>query len=185
MKEEEIITHTNKWIQTVEIDLNFCPFAAKALLKKSIHYTVLQNPAPETIGIQQSLEALFNTFSHLDREEEVETAFMIFPDSFADFDEYLDLLEKASALLDMQGYEGTYQLASFHPDYCFEGSEPDDPANYTNRSPYPMLHILREQSVERALLAYKDAHLIPERNVDLARKKGLLYMQVLRSACFQ
>jgi hypothetical protein len=180
MPEADIIAHTKKWIQTVVIDLNFCPFAAKALLKKSIHYTVLQQPDQ-----QESLEALFNTFLHLDREEETETAFVIFPDSFADFDAYLDLLEKANALLNMQNYEGIYQLASFHPDYCFEGTEPDDPANFTNRSPYPMLHILREQSVEKALLAYKDAHLIPERNTAMARKKGLLYMQALRTACFQ
>jgi hypothetical protein len=180
MKEAHIIAHTNKWIQSVVIDLNFCPFAAKALLRKSIHYTVLQE-AP----LQESLEALFNTFLHLDREAEVETAFVIFPESYADFEEYLDLLEKANTLLNIQGYEGIYQLASFHPDYCFEGSEPDDPANFTNRSPYPMLHILREESIEKALMTYKDADLIPNRNMELARKKGLLYMQALRSACFQ
>ncbi|MCD6065437.1 MAG: hypothetical protein K0S33_263 [Bacteroidetes bacterium] len=180
MSDNEIISHTSKWIKNVVIDLNFCPFAAKALLKKSIHYSVLHKAE-----LQNSLETLIHELQHLDREDTIETTFIIFPDSFSDIEEYFDLVEQANTILEMQGYEGIYQLAEFHPDYCFAKAEPEDPANYTNRSPYPMLHLLREESVEKAVTTYKDAHLIPERNIELARKKGLLYMQALRAACFQ
>jgi hypothetical protein len=85
--------------------------------------------------------------------------------------------------MEQEGYEGTYQLASFHPDYCFEGEDKNDAANYTNRSVYPMLHLLREDSITKALALYKNPELIPEHNIQLAREKGLLYMQMLRAAC--
>ena len=88
-------------------------------------------------------------------------------------------MEIANDLMFEQGYEGVYQLASFHPDYCFADSEADDPANYTNRSPYPMLHLIREQSIEKALALYKKPESIPETNVQLARELGLKKMQSL------
>lgn len=96
------------------------------------------------------------------------------------FDDFLDAVEIGDELMLAQGYEGVYQLASFHPDYCFEGSDEEDAANYTNRSPYPMLHLIREASIEKALAHYpKDPDLIPETNVKLARKLGLQKMQTL------
>jgi hypothetical protein len=94
------------------------------------------------------------------------------------------MLETAQELLKQEGYEGIYQLASFHPDYNFEGTDYNDPANYTNRSIYPMLHLLREDSISKALTLYKNSELIPQHNIELARKKGLLYMKMLREACF-
>ncbi|MBA3681539.1 MAG: DUF1415 domain-containing protein [Bacteroidetes bacterium] len=179
MIEQESIEKTQKWIKDVVIDLNFCPFAAKALLKKSIHYSVLTNT-----DLKTSLEALIKEMQHLDVKEDIETTFIIFPNNFSDFEEYLDLVDVAQQLLEEEEYEGIYQLASFHPDYCFDGADKDDPANYTNRSVYPMLHLLREESITKALSLYKHPELIPENNIKLAREKGLKYMQMLRVACF-
>ncbi len=95
------------------------------------------------------------------------------------------MLDLATALLKAQGYEGVYQLASFHPDYRFEGAEPNDPANYTNRSPYPMLHILREASIERTLLHYPNPENIPRRNTHLMKSLGLQHAQNLLARCFR
>jgi len=179
LEEKKIIEQTQKWIKDIVIDLNFCPFAAKALLKKSIHYSVLQNA-----DIDQSLETLIKEMQYLDANESIETTFIIFSNDFSDFEDYLDLVDAAQQLLEDKGYEGVYQLASFHPEYCFEGADKDDAANYTNRSVYPMLHLLREDSITKALSLYKHPELIPENNIKLAREKGLHYMQMLRAACF-
>ena len=89
------------------------------------------------------------------------------------------LIATAAKLFVDQGYEGVYQLASFHPDYCFAGEDENDPANYTNRSPYPMLHIIREASIEQALKSYPNPELIPERNIELTRKLGLEKIRTL------
>ena len=83
-----------------------------------------------------------------------------------------------------QGYEGVYQLASFHPDYCFDGAKRNDAANYTNRSPYPMLHLLRETSLEQAIRSYPHPENIPQRNIELTQELGLAKMQVLLAACY-
>lgn len=120
----------------------------------------------------------------MDNNDNIETSLLIFPESLKDFDDYLDFLEIANALMHKQGYEGIYQLASFHPHYYFEGADENDAANYTNRSPYPMLHILREASLERALLNYPDPENIPGRNIKLTRELGLDVMQKLLADCY-
>ena len=175
---EKIIEQTNNWIKSVVIDCNFCPFAAKALFNKSIRYVVKSN-----VNMNESLEALKNELHELDNKTDIETSFIIFETNFTDFDDYLDLVKKAERLLVKENYDGVYQIASFHPDYCFDGSEEDDAANYTNRSIYPMLHILREDSLTKALSLFPNPEEIPHKNIDLARQKGLQYMQLLRSAC--
>ncbi len=176
--ESEIIQHTEKWIKSVVIDLNFCPFASKALLKKSVRYIVLKE-----VGVKQSLEALVQEFEFLNDHEDIETTFLIFANDFVDFKVYLQLVKKAENTITKEDYDGIYQVASFHPDYCFDGSDSDDAANYTNRSIYPMLHVLREDSLTKALALYPSPELIPEHNIALARQKGLQYMQMLRAAC--
>jgi len=178
LQESTVITQTVNWIKSVVIGCNFCPFAAKAMLRKSIRYVVL----PE-VTLESSLEAFVEELRYLDRTDDIETTLVIFPNHFADFEQYLDLVELAEALAADQGYEGIYQVASFHPDYCFAGSDNDDPANYTNRSIYPMLHILREDSITNVLENFPDPEGIPQRNIDFAQRKGLAYMQVLRAAC--
>lgn len=178
MIESEIIQQTEKWIKSVVIDLNFCPFASKALLKKSVRYIVLKD-----VGVKQSLEALVQEFEFLNDHEDIETTFLIFANDFVDFKVYLQLVKKAENTITKEDYDGIYQVASFHPDYCFDGSDSDDAANYTNRSIYPMLHVLREDSLTKALALYPSPELIPEHNIALARQKGLQYMQMLRAAC--
>ncbi|MBK8557452.1 MAG: DUF1415 domain-containing protein [Lewinellaceae bacterium] len=180
MTETTIIAQTTNWIKSVVIGCNFCPFAAKALLKKGIRFVV----SPES-SVAKSMENLADEFRFLDNNPETETTLLIFPDNFSDFNEYLDLVDLAEALLDDLGYEGIYQVASFHPEYVFAGAEDDDPANYTNRSIYPMLHIIREDSITAALENYPGAENIPEHNIAFAQQKGLLYMQMLRAACIE
>jgi hypothetical protein len=178
MTQETIIQQTERWIKSVVIDCNFCPFAAKALFKKSIRYVVLDQADKAA-----ALQSLQQEMQYLDGNDAIETTLLIFPNDFTDFDAYLSLVKQAERSVVKQGYDGIYQVASFHPDYLFAGSGPDDAANYTNRSIYPMLHLLREESITKVLSTFKDPELIPEHNIAFARNKGLQYMQVLRASC--
>jgi hypothetical protein len=173
-----VIEQTVNWIKKVVIDCNFCPFASKPFMQKSIRYSV-----QESINASDSLIVLKEELEFLDKENSIETSFIIFQNDFKSFDDYLDLIEDAEDLLSQLGYDGIYQIASFHPDYCFADSDEDDPANYTNRSIYPMLHLLREDSITKALTLYKETETIPENNMAFTREKGLKYMQLLRAAC--
>lgn len=176
--DKQVIEQTKKWINDVVIGCNFCPFAAKAVKQQTIHYQV-ENSADSII----CLDAFLNEAIRLDNEPNIETVFLIFPHSFAVFDEYLNIVEVAEELLIEKGYEGIYQVASFHPLYQFADSHSKDAANYTNRSIYPMLHLLREASIDKALENYKAPEAIPGNNIDFARNKGLLYMKMLRDSC--
>ena len=178
MKDTDIIEQTKKWIKQVVVDCNFCPFAAKALLKKTIHYSVLSN-----VSEGESITILENEIKYLNENDHLETSFIIFENNFKDFKAYLKLVNIAERWISKNNYEGVYQLASFHPDYCFEGSDELDPANYTNRSIYPMLHLLREDSITKVLAFYKNPEAIPHANIAFAQNKGLEYMQALRLAC--
>jgi len=179
MLDHDIIKQTESWIKQVVIDCNFCPFAAKALLKKTIHYSV-QNQITD----KDCLLILEQEVNYLNTNNHLETTFIIFGTDFKDFDSYLILVNKAESWLSKNNYDGIYQLASFHPDYCFEGADDLDPANYTNRSIYPMLHLLREESITKVLAFYKNPESIPHNNIAFAQNKGLQYMQALRLACF-
>ncbi|MCW3117880.1 MAG: hypothetical protein JWM28_1962, partial [Chitinophagaceae bacterium] len=166
-----------KWITDVVVGCNFCPYAAREIKRNSIHYEVVLSPT-----LKNCLEALLHAFHQLDNETAIETLFLILPDTFASFEDYLQLVELSEKLLDKEGYEGIYQIASFHPQYLFAGSSPDDAANYTNRSPYPMLHLLREESVSRAIENYPYTENIPQKNIEFARNKGLAYMRSLSNS---
>lgn len=176
---DKVIEQTNNWIKSVVIECNFCPFAAKAVIQKSIRYNVNSKA-----NLEEALMSLQEELLFLEANKEYETGFVIFPNNFTDFEDYLDLVFASEQLIDGLGLSGEYQIASFHPNYVFEGADVDDTANYTNRSIYPMLHILREESLERALSLYPNPELIPEHNIAFAQKKGLAYMQALRAACF-
>ena len=122
--------------------------------------------------------------SRLDRDPGIETTLLVFANLFEEFDDFLDMVELGDALLLDQGYEGTYQLASFHPQYRFADAPSDDPANYTNRSPWPMIHLLRESSITRALQGYPgNPEDIPRKNIELARSKGDTAMKKMLSDC--
>jgi hypothetical protein len=177
---DTIIAQTHHWINSVVIGCNFCPFAAKAMLRKSIRYVVFSGDHWEA-----AVATVLEEMQYLDQTPDIETTLIILHKHFEDFEAYLDLAQTAEDMSIEEGYEGIYQIASFHPDYCFEGATDDDPANYTNRSPYPMLHILREESVSKAVDRYIDPEGIPDRNIAYAQEKGLKYMQLLRAACLE
>ena len=119
----------------------------------------------------------------LDREPERETTLMMFDNGFSDFEDFLDLVDLANALLVAQGFEGKYQIANFHPDYVFADSDETDAANYTNRAPFPTLHLIREASMSEALDSYNEPESIPEHNINLARRKGIDFWKQLLEGC--
>jgi uncharacterized protein len=173
-----VIAQTKKWIIDVVVGCNFCPFAAREVKRGSIHYEVLQDATAKKI-----METCIKMFQQLDENKNIETSLLILPNSFETFTAYLDIVDKAEKLLEKERYEGVYQIASFHPQYLFAGSTESDPANYTNRSPYPMLHFLREESVSRAVDTYPNIDDVPLQNIAFAQEKGLPFMQALFSSC--
>jgi len=170
----QITAETRAWIEQVIVKYNFCPFASRELARDSITYVVSEQTSPMPV-----LEELLSLIKAMDVDEAIATSLLILPHGFEGFIDYLDLVGLAEELLARLDYEGVYQLASFHPDYCFADCEQDDAANYTNRSPYPLLHILREQEVTAAIEAHDDAEGIPARNIKFARRKGADFFREL------
>jgi hypothetical protein len=175
---ERVIDQTKKWINDVIIGCNFCPFAAKVIKQQTAYYQV-----ENSIESKICLDGFLNEILRLDGDANIETSFLIFPNSYESFDDYLDLVILVEKLIFDKGYEGVYQVASFHPLYQFDGTNYDDAANFTNRSVYPMLHLLREESIEKALENFKSPESIPDTNINFAREKGLVYMKLLRESC--
>lgn len=174
----EIIRQTTAWIQEVVIGLNFCPFAAREVLRDSLHYQIVQKNMEETAA------AFVLELMRLNDTSIIETTLLIFPGSpFDDFLSFLSFIELAEEILTETGHEGIYQLAHFHPDYQFADTSPNDLSNYTNRSPYPILQILRADSIEKALTNYAHPEEIPLRNMETARKMGLEAWQRLLAGC--
>ncbi len=169
-----VVEQTRHWLETIVVGLNFCPFAKRELRKDAVRFSV-----QESGGMQETLEQLMAECEFLDAHPETETTLLILANGFEDFLSYLDLTELAEDLLAEQGYEGVYQVASFHPDYCFADAEQDDAANFTNRSPYPMLHLLREASLDVAIDNYPDIDSIPETNMQKARSLGSEYFRAV------
>lgn len=175
---EQVIAQTKKWINDVVIACNFCPFAAKEIKQNTVFYKV-----ESSIQIKVCLQTVIEECVRLDNDTAIETTLIIFPVTFQKFTDYLDFVALAEKLLKQQKYEGVYQAASFHPQYRFSKTPADDAANYTNRSVYPMLHLLREEQIEQALLRYPNPEQIPQRNIHFAQEKGAAYMKMLRDAC--
>ncbi|PRY65314.1 hypothetical protein B0H98_103257 [Vreelandella songnenensis] len=159
--DEVVSEQTLNWVRTFIVAHNICPFAQREIERATIRVEVVRSKKLEV-----ALEELMAEVQWLDEHPETETTLLVFPTLFKDFEHYLDYVELAESILAEQGYEGIYQLATFHPDYCFDGAEPDDASNYTNRSPYAMVHLLREASVEKAIEFYGDTSTIPERNIE-------------------
>jgi len=178
LNHQEIIAHSKNWLSRFIIQHNICPFAKREFDKGTIHYAVIDENK-----IEEQLQALILACNQLDNDSAIETTLVIFPQGLNEFDDYLDFLEIANALMHKQGYEGVYQLASFHPEYCFEGVETDDASNYTNRSPYPMLHLIREASLEKVLTKYPHPEKIPERNIEYTRGLGRKALENLLIGC--
>ncbi len=169
---QPIIDATKRWLFDIVIGLNFCPFAKKEWLNNTIDYCV-----DDATAITAAIDHLLTQCDNMASNNQIETSLMMYSKGFSDFDEYLDLLDLAQQYLTNAGFEGVFQLASFHPNYCFDGLTDDDVENYTNRSPYPMLHIIREKSMAKVLSVYKNPEQIPEDNMAIAKDKGTAFFQ--------
>ena len=178
MEQSKVVESVKYWLENTIIGFNLCPFAKKEFVNESIHYEVVDES-----NTQEQLFALSHELKRLDEQPDIETTLYILPVGLESFFDYLDFLELANDLNTEMGYQGIYQLASFHPDYCFAEARQNDPANYTNRSPVPMIHIIREASLERVLAHYPDPEEIPVRNIQLAKEKGVLVFEDILIGC--
>ena len=170
MTGSDAIEATRRWLERAVIGLNLCPFAKAVHVRGQIRWVLSDATTPEALLETLGEELLWLRDASA---EEVDTTLLIHPQVLTDFLDYNDFLENADALVESLGLDGVLQVASFHPDYQFAGSAPDDVENFTNRSPYPTLHLLREDSVSRAVEAFPDAEVIVERNVETLRKLGV------------
>ncbi|WP_050461456.1 DUF1415 domain-containing protein [Herbaspirillum autotrophicum] len=167
---DEIIAATRAWLEEAVIGLNLCPFAKAVHVKNQIRYVVSNAKTREALAadLQRELQFLDET-----DPEKIETTLLIHPQVLQDFLEYNDFLEIADAVVDENDLTGVIQIASFHPEYQFADSNADEIDNYTNRSPYPTLHLLRESSIDRAVDSFPEANAIFERNIATMRELGL------------
>jgi hypothetical protein len=163
------IDATRRWVERAVIGLNLCPFAKAVHAKGQVRYVLSDASTPDALLEQLGEELLYlrDTPAEL-----VDTTLVVHPRVLGDFLDYNDFLEQADALVAELDLEGVLQVASFHPDYQFADSHPDDVENFTNRSPHPTLHLLREASVTRAVAAYPDPDAIIDRNIQTLRTLG-------------
>jgi hypothetical protein len=169
MNEMEVIAVTKAWLEHAVIGLNLCPFAKAVYVKNQVRYTVSDAVTPEDLRI-----ALIDELQFLQSSDPaaLDTTLLIHPGVLTEFLDYNDFLDVADATIEDLGLTGEIQVASFHPDYQFAGTTPDDLANCTNRSPYPILHLLREVSIDSAVVAFPDASEIFERNIATLHEIG-------------
>lgn len=169
-KKTDALQLTKNWLETFVLGLNLCPFARHPLRNGKVRFVVFEG---------DDLEALTETFvrelAYLDQAPPsvCETTLIILRDILGEFEEYLDFMEMSEIIVEQLELEGVFQVASFHPDYQFEETEPTDAENYTNRSPYPMIHLLREDSVTRAVEAFPEVGDIPARNIETMNNLGI------------
>ena len=166
------IVRTKHWLEHIVIGLNFCPFAKKEFVNNTIHYAT-----SNTGLLEQALNEVAAQLQHLLEHPEIETTLVIYTTGFRNFDKYLDLVDYANELLMDMGLDGEIQIASFHPDYVFEGEDEQGASNYTNRSPLPTLHLIREASMAKVLAVYQNPEQIPEDNIALAEEKGAKFFK--------
>lgn len=166
---EIAITDTRRWLERAVIGLNLCPFAKAPHAKGQIHFAV--SDATDSDELLQTLRQELLSLAEADPAER-ETTLLIVPHAFADFLDFNDFLDDAEALLDELGLQGVLQIAPFHPRFQFADTEEDDITNATNRSPYPTLHLIREESIDRAVEAFPDAEVIFEANMAKLEELG-------------
>lgn len=161
---------TRRWLERAVIGLNLCPFAKAVYVKQQVRFVLSDAELPEDLLEELAEELLRLRDTPAD---DIDTTLLVHPRVLTDFLDYNDFLDRVDALIEALDLDGELQVASFHPDYRFADSEPDDPGNCTNRAPYPTLHLLREASLDKAVAAYPDADVIVERNLDTMARLGL------------
>lgn len=164
-----VTDHTRQWLEKAVIGLNLCPFAKAPHVKNLVRISVSQ--ARHLDGFLEDLDRELQLLGDTPADE-LETTLLVHPTLFPDFDTFNQMLDIADAAVVDNGLEGIVQIAPFHPDFQFEGTNSDDIGNYTNRSPYPTLHLIREDSIAKAAQAFPDASAIFERNIALLEKMG-------------
>lgn len=166
---DAVIATTRAWVDKAVIGLNLCPFAKAVQVKNQVRYVV--SAAQTTEALRLDLIAELRNLNASDPDQ-LDTTVLVHPDVLRDFLDYNDFLAVADTVLEDLGFGGQIQIASFHPQYQFADAAEDDIENYTNRSPYPVLHLLREASIERAVAAFPDAASIYEKNIATLRQLG-------------
>lgn len=175
---QEVERQVENWLSTIVIDLNLCPFAQREYQKNSIRFKT------SSAGLEQEIvRDLIVELSLLKKHDDIQTTLLILPKALAEFEYFNDFLGFADSLLEEMSLDGVFQLASFHPDYRFAGTQPDDAENFTNRAPFPILHILREESLDWAIAQHPDTDQIPLDNIALMNKLGRAHMLKLLAAC--
>ncbi len=164
-----VTDHTRQWLEKAVIGLNLCPFAKAPHVKNLVRISVSQ--ARHLDGFLEDLDRELQLLGDTPADE-LETTLLVHPTLFPNFDTFNQMLDIADAAIVDNGLEGIVQIAPFHPDFQFEGTDSDDIGNYTNRSPYPTLHLIREDSIAKAAQAFPDASAIFERNIALLEKMG-------------
>jgi len=177
---QKIETSVRKWLDTFVVGMNLCPFAKRELVKQRVRFTVTEAATEDEL-----LQALQAELELLNADPSIETTLLIHPAVLGDFLDYNQFLDIADALLLQMELDGVYQVASFHPDYQFGGTAPWEAENYTNRAPYPILHLLREESLDRVLGDNPDADEIPQRNIDLMNSMGEEKLKALLAECLK
>jgi hypothetical protein len=171
--ENDLIINSIKiWVEKMVVGLNLCPFAKKEVIRNRVRYVNSTATTQEQLlmNIKSELELLND-------DKSIETTLLIHPKTLDDFYDYNEFLAYADDLLVDMDLDGTYQIASFHPDYQFGGTAINDAENFTNRSPYPMLHLIREESLEQAVANYPNIDKVPTRNIELMKKIGTEKLQ--------
>lgn len=173
---DRVRIETSRWLEDIVIGLNLCPFARLEWENNRVRIHV-----SEAETVEQLLEALVAELNYLLTHDKVETSLVVHPDVLTNFDDYNQFLDHADNVIRELELEGILQIASFHPDYQFQDTEFLDLDNFTNRSPYPMLHLLREDSLEAAIERHPDPEGIPDRNVERLKEVGLDSIQAIMS----
>jgi uncharacterized protein len=176
MDDDVAIAATREWLDKAVIGLNLCPFAKAATVKNQVRFVVSR--APHLDGLLEDLDRELELLAAADPDV-VDTTLLIHPTLLPDFLDFNDFMQLAEAAVGDHGLQGVIQIASFHPAFQFEGTAPDDIGNYTNRAPFPILHLLREASIERAVAAFPEAETIYERNIDTLKALGHAGWQAL------
>jgi hypothetical protein len=167
--ESQVIADTQAWLDKAVIGLNLCPFAKAVVAKQQVRMVVCMDSEPEQVlqMLQQEMQLLVDTDAAV-----IDTTLLIAPHLLPDFLDFNEFLFDCDSVLAEMELEGVLQIADFHPRYQFAGTQPDDISNFTNRAPYPTLHLLREESIDKAVAAFPDASLIYERNVQVLEELG-------------
>lgn len=169
MTDQEVLDQTRQWLEKAVIGLNLCPFAKAVYVKNQVRLVV--SHARHADDLLEELDRELQLFMATPAEE-IDTTLLVHPTLFDDFLDFNDFLEIAEGVVNEQGLEGVMQLASFHPQFQFDGTELDDISNYTNRAPFAILHLLREESIDRAVEAFPEAETIFEQNIETLEKLG-------------